>query len=187
MQPNSLIWRLHIALRRSHLSLIKKIQSKKKWAEDSISCRFNVSWKLWLNLFSLKWLSPSLSLVISLIPLGLWQSKKIWRRSFENNYFSLKDWNTLRVSKIGVSLIPFSKADGKKSFLKLMLCLNKGNNAHSFCSMWCTSYGNETKIVLPMLIFENCVKETKFSPSMTKLKGALGQILGRFFLLTNLK
>ena len=59
-----------------------------------------VSWKLCLNLCSLKWLRPSLSLVISLIPSGLW----IWKKELGEvcKYFFLKDWNTLRVSKIGV-------------------------------------------------------------------------------------
>ena len=46
-----------------------------------------------------------LSLVISLIPLGLWQSKKkkrICGRLYEIKYFFLKDSNPLRVSKTDV-------------------------------------------------------------------------------------
>ena len=52
-----------------------------------------------------------------------------------------------------------------------MLCLNKGNIADSSCSIWCTSYKNEVKKVFWMLIFENFLKETKFSVATTKLKG----------------
>ena len=96
-----------IVLRRARLSLIKKGQWKKKWVAVSISWpqlhkEFIVSWKLYLNLCSLKWLRPSLSLVISLIPLGLRISKQNLGKSFEIKYFFLKVWNTLRNSKTGV-------------------------------------------------------------------------------------
>ena len=52
---------------------------------------FNVSWKLCLNLCSLRWLRPSLSLVISLIPLGLWISKtEFGEGHMKLSIFSLK-------------------------------------------------------------------------------------------------
>ena len=108
VKPNSLLLRLRIGLRRVRLSLIKKGQWRKKWAEGSISWPqlhegFILSWTLCLNSCSLQWLRPSLSLVISFIPLGLWQSKKgIWGISYEIKYFFLKDWNILRVSKVGI-------------------------------------------------------------------------------------
>ena len=44
-----------------------------------------------------------------------------------------------------------------------MLCFNKGNIAHSSCSIWCTSYRNEIKKVFWVLIFE------KFSVPTSKL------------------
>ena len=51
-----------------------------------------------------------------------------------------------------------------------MLCLNKGNIAHSSCSMWCTSYRNEIKNVFWMFIFEKFTKETKFAVPTTEFK-----------------
>ena len=47
--------------------------AQKKWEVDSDSklkehSGFIVSWKLWLNLFSLRWLKPKRNLVRSLIP-----------------------------------------------------------------------------------------------------------------------
>ena len=105
---NSLLSRLSIVPRRVRFSLIKKGWWRKRWVADSIFWPqlhngFVVSWKLCLNLCSLKWLRPSLSLVIDLIPLGFWISKKYFGgRSYEFKYFFLKDGNTLRVSKIRV-------------------------------------------------------------------------------------
>ena len=51
-----------------------------------------------------------------------------------------------------------------------MLCLNKGNIAHSSCIMWCTSYRNEIKNVFWMFIFEKFIKETKFAVPTTEFK-----------------
>ena len=42
----------------------------------TFTLRIYLSWKLCLNFCSLKWLRPSRSLIISLILLGLWQSKR---------------------------------------------------------------------------------------------------------------
>ena len=53
-------------------------QLRRKCSRDStlftqLKSGFMVSWKQCLNLYSLKWLKPSLNLVIKEIPLGLWQ------------------------------------------------------------------------------------------------------------------
>ena len=69
-------------LRRVRLSIIYVGQWRRKCAVDSISKPqlqngFKESWKLCLNLCSRKWLKPSRSLVINLIPLGLWQLKRL--------------------------------------------------------------------------------------------------------------
>ena len=59
----------------------------------------------------------------------------------------------------------------KNFFEKVMLCLNKGNITLSYGSTWCTSYRNEMEKVFWMFIFENFIKETKFSVPTTKLEG----------------
>ena len=69
-------------LRRVRLSIIYVGQWRRKCAVDSISKPqlqngFKESWKLCLNLSSRKWLKPSRSLVMNLIPLGLWQLKRL--------------------------------------------------------------------------------------------------------------
>ena len=105
-----------------------------------MSRRRIASGKLCLNLCSLKWLRPSLSLIKSLIPLRFSQSKKEFgegRMKLSN--FSLKTEILLEFLILGV--IPFGNSRWKKrSFEKVMLCLNKGNIAQSSCSIWCTSY-----------------------------------------------
>ena len=75
---NKLQLKLPKVLRRVRLSLTNWGQWRRKCSVDSTSfpqlhSGFNVSWKPYLNLCSLKWLKPSLSLVIRQIPLGLWQ------------------------------------------------------------------------------------------------------------------
>ena len=113
-----------MVLRRLRLSLIKKRQWRKKWVVDSISWLqlhkgFIVSWKLCFNLCSLKWLRPSLSLVISLIPLGLWQSKKEFGEGrMKLSIFSLKTEILLEFLRLGSKLFHSIIADGKKEFLK---------------------------------------------------------------------
>ena len=71
-----------MVLRRLCLSVIYMGQWRRKCAVDSISKpqlhnAFKESWKLCLNLCSRKWLKQSRSLMISLIPLGLWQLKRL--------------------------------------------------------------------------------------------------------------
>ena len=71
-----------MVLRRVCLSVIYMGQWRRKCAVDSISKPqlqngFKESWKLYLNLCSRSWLKPSLSLVINLIPLRLWQLKRL--------------------------------------------------------------------------------------------------------------
>ena len=116
--------RLCIVLRRVRLSLKKKGQWRKKWVVDSISWSqlhkgFNVSWKLCLNLCSLKWLKPSLSLVISLIPLGLRISKtEFGEGRMKLSIFSLKTEILLEFLRLGSKLFHSIIADGKKEFLK---------------------------------------------------------------------
>ena len=56
-------------------SVNKEGTVEKKWVENLIAWHkwFIASWKLCLNLCSLKWFRPSLSLVVNLIPLALWE------------------------------------------------------------------------------------------------------------------
>ena len=73
---------LSMVLRRVGLSLIHVRQWRRKCAVDWISkpqlqSGFKESWKLCLNLCLRKWLKPSHSLLINLIPLRLWQLKRL--------------------------------------------------------------------------------------------------------------
>ena len=133
--------------------------------------RIIVSWKLCLNLCFLKWLRPSLSLVIKLNSFKTVKiEKKIWERLYEIKYFFLKEWNTLRGSKTKVWVIRFNNSKREKRiFEKVMLCLNKGKIDHSSCSIWYTFYWNEIKKTFWMFIFENSMKETNFSVTNSKL------------------
>ena len=72
-----------------------------------------------LNLYSLKWFRPSLSLVISLIPLGLRISKtEFGEGRMKLSIFSLKTEILLEFLRLGSKLFHSIIADGKKEFLK---------------------------------------------------------------------
>ena len=78
-----------------------------------------VSWKLWRNLCSQRWLRPNLNLIIYLILLGLWQLKI----EFEDGLINFKIL-FLKAEKVLEYLIFKSKlfhsitVDGKKEFIK---------------------------------------------------------------------
>ena len=62
--------------------------------------------------------------------------KIIWGRSYKIKYVFFKDENAVRISKSGIYVIPFNDTDGKKIiFQNVILCLNKGNIAHSSSSI----------------------------------------------------
>ena len=66
----------------------------------------------------------------------------------------LKTEILLELLRLGSKLFHSIIADGKKRiFEKVMLCLNKGNIAHSSCNIWCTSCRNKIKKVFWILIF----------------------------------
>ena len=156
-----------------------------------VTCHFNFTYIkskegiLSFSLCYLKWLS----LVISLIPLGLVAMKRIiWGRSYEIKCFFLKDWNTLTVSKMGAKLFHSIIIDGKKEFLKkLCFVSNKGNIAHSSCSIRCSSYRNEIKKGILGAPFWKIYKRHKVFSTSDKVEGTIDLIIGRFFLLTYLK
>ena len=72
-----------------------------------------------LNLCSLKWLRPSVNLVISLIPLVLQISKtEFGEGRMKLSIFSLKTEILLEFLRLGSKLFHSIIADGKKNFLK---------------------------------------------------------------------
>ena len=89
---------------------------------------FNQSIKLCLNLWSLRWLKPNLSFVISFIPIGLWQLKVLLGVGRMNCKMLF-----LKRARLSELLILLSRLfhsiteDGKNEFLKkLCLTLNLG-------------------------------------------------------------
>ena len=77
---NSVWFMLAKLLRSGWRSLLYKGQWRKKWTADSTSLLqlhigLSVSWKLYLNLCTRRWLSSSRIRAIYLIPIRLWQSK----------------------------------------------------------------------------------------------------------------
>ena len=72
-----------------------------------------------MNLCSLRWLRPSLSLVISLIPLGLRISKtEFGEGRMKLSIFPLKTEILFEFLRLESKLFHSIKADGKKQFLK---------------------------------------------------------------------
>ena len=109
---------------------------------------FKQSRKLCLNLWSLRWLKPSLSLVISFIPTELWQLKVLLGVGHMNCKMLL-----LKRVRLSERLILLSRlfhsitVDGKNKLLKnLCLILNLGTNLVAdiiSCSVCCPSGGDK--------------------------------------------
>ena len=139
---NKLQLKLPKVLRTVLLSLTNWGQWRRKCSVDSTSfpqlhSGFNISWKPCLNLCSLKWLKPSLSLVIRQIPLGLWQldfgDGRMNLRILLLKTKKLSDflrWG----SRLFHSIIP----DGKKEFLK-KLCLCSQGEYYTYFELSITS------------------------------------------------
>ena len=122
-----------IVLRRVRLSIIYVGQWRRKCPVDSKSKpqqqnRFKGSWKLCLNLCSSKWLKPSHSLVINLIPLGLWQLKRLLADGLINfRILFLKILKLLAFLMLRSSLFHSIIVDVKEEFfIKVCLVLKKG-------------------------------------------------------------
>ena len=107
--------------RRVFCSASRTGQEMRQWQGLSISdpqaqIRFNVSWKLCLNLCSWRWLRPSLILERCLIVLGLWQLKILFGFGCIN--FKILDLNKLRLFGFWMSessLFHSAITDGKNN------------------------------------------------------------------------
>ena len=89
---------------------------------------FKHSRKLCLNVWSLRWLKPNLSLVISFIPIGLWQLKVLLGVGCMNcKMLFLKRARLFELLTLLSRLFHSIAVDGKNEFLKeLCLTLNLG-------------------------------------------------------------
>ena len=118
-----------VVLRRLRLSVLYVGQWRRKCAVDSISKPqlqngFKESWKLCLNLYSHKWLKPSRSLVINLIPLGLWQLKRLLADGLINfRILFLKILKLLEFLMLWSNLFHSIIVDRKKEFFSKKVCL----------------------------------------------------------------
>ena len=111
-----------MVLKRVRVSVIYVRQWRRKCAVDSVSKPqlqngFKESWKLCLNLRSRKWLKPSRSLVINLIPLGLWQLKRLLGDGLiKFKILFLKILKLLEFLTLWSSLFHSIIVDGKKKY-----------------------------------------------------------------------
>ena len=116
-------------MRRVFLSVRKLGQWRRKWhvfstSQPQVQSGFNVSWKLFLNLCSWRWLSPSRNLVKYLIPFRLWQPNMLFAVGLINfKIFFLKMFRLGAFSVSESSLFHSIMTDGKEVFLK-KLCLS---------------------------------------------------------------
>ena len=81
----------------------------------------NVSWKLWLNLWNIRWLNPSLSPVISFKTLELWQ----WEVLFAEGLMKpiCVSWKVLlkMISYTGVKVVLFNCNRRKERIFKVVM------------------------------------------------------------------
>ena len=88
-----------------------------------------VSWKLCRNLCSRRWLRSNLSLVINLIPLGLWQLKVEFEDGLLNfKILFLQPQEVLEFLTFKSKLFRSMTVDGKKKiYKKIMFTTEEGN------------------------------------------------------------
>ena len=98
---------VYLVYKKIYLSLEKWGQWRRKWTEVSISLPqlqlgLSESWKPCLNLYSRRWLKPSLKLISNLTPLELWQLKTLipdWRINFKRVFLKTFKLSELRIFK----------------------------------------------------------------------------------------
>ena len=127
---------------------------------------FKQSRKLCLNLCSRRWIKPKPSLVISFIPIGLWQLKVLLGVGHIN--CKMLFWKRTNFSEL---LILFSRlfhsitVDGKNEFFKKnMFKIEPRNVVHIIsCSICSPSGGDFIKQILGEFIFSYLKEIVKFS------------------------
>ena len=118
-------------LRRVYHSSLNVGQWRRKCEVDLISkpqlqIGFKQSWKLCLNLCSRKWLIPTRSRVISLIPLWLLQLKTLLGEGLINfRILFLKSTKLFEVQRVGSQLFHSMIVERKKDLKKLCLTLKQ--------------------------------------------------------------
>ena len=142
--------------------------------EEEVTCIFNVtatgtkwivSWKLFLNLCSWRWLSLSHNLVKYLIPFMLWQPNMLFVVGLIN--FKILFLKILKLGGFwisGSSLFHSVMTDGKKVFLKKLCLTLKWGISFAFLVEYGLFYlGIILKRYFGRLVFQNFVKAEKFS------------------------
>ena len=90
------------------------------WTVPQLQIRFNVSWKLYWNIWNRGWLNSSLSLVISFKPLKLWQWKILFAK-----FLLTANIHFLKSAKLSEFFIFKPKfhsiiVEGKKEYLNML-------------------------------------------------------------------
>ena len=120
-------------LKRVHLWLLNKGQGREKCIFVSTSrpneqTGFRVSWRLYLNLCSCKWLRSRRSLVRYLISLLLWELNTLLRDGLINfNKFFLKTLRLAVLRRLRSNSFHSIILDEKKEFLKVIFSVKKSN------------------------------------------------------------
>ena len=117
---------------------------------------YKQSRKLCLNLWSLRWLKPNLSLVISFIPVGLWQLKVllgVGRMNCKNAL--LQKSKTFRTSYAFIKIIPLDYRRREEQVIKKSMFDIEPRNVADIisCSISYLSGGDFIKQMLSGLIF----------------------------------
>ena len=142
---------------------------------------FNLSWKPCLNLYSLKWLKASVSLVTRQIRLGLRLLKAEFGVGHMNSRILL-----LKTEKLSDFLRWGSKLNydrrKKNSFWKsYVLCL-EGEVMYISSRVKRASSRNQAEEIFSIFIFQDLIKKAKFSTPASISKGLQSQLLIDFVL-----
>ena len=105
-------------LMRAHLLLIRKGDWRRKWVQDLTSmpqlhCRFNVSWKWCLNIYTGKWHRPMRSLVTNFMSTVFW---KLFEDSLIN--VETKQSKPLTFPASMIQIVPVYCGRGNTNFCK---------------------------------------------------------------------
>ena len=147
------------------LSERKLGQWRRKWdvfstLQPRVQSRFNVSWKLFLNLCSWRWLSPSLRLIKYLIPFRFCKLNMFFGVGLLN--FKILFLKILRLGAFwisGSSFIPFHDNWRKKSIFEEAVFNFEMRNIISVpCKVWPCQLRNYIKKIFWRLVFQSFIK-----------------------------
>ena len=145
--------KVNVSLEQLELWRRKLVDISLSWPQ--LQTRLSKSRKPCLNLFSQRWLIPSLSLVSNLTHFGLWHLKTVSRRMYESQKLFLEDTQFSELHIFWYKLVPLNNYRKEKRISeKIMFYFELKNVISISCVVWSHRSRNNTKWIFWRLVSE---------------------------------